>query len=102
MSDEKDRLGDKLREMQHAREGQWAHDHDEDLLAKLRERLAQREKMVSEDLRLIDERSGLRASSRGVCPRCGRALVEHSDGDLTRLECPNNDGAWLDRPALDA
>jgi hypothetical protein len=102
MSDEKDRMGDKLRDVEKARESQWAHDHDEDLLQKLRERLALREHMVSQDLKLIDEHRETRASNRAACPKCGKALIEHSDNGLTRLECPSNDGAWIDRPALDA
>ena len=36
MSDEKDRLGDKLHQAEAARENQWAHQRDEEILEKLR------------------------------------------------------------------
>ncbi len=36
MSDEKDRLGDKLHQVDAAREDQWAHQRDEEILEKLR------------------------------------------------------------------
>ena len=39
MADEKDRLGDKLHDVEAARENQWARQHDEELLEKMRERL---------------------------------------------------------------
>ena len=36
--DEKDRYGDKLHDVEHAREEQWAHQRDQELLEKLRKK----------------------------------------------------------------
>jgi len=36
--DEKDRLGDKLHDVEKAREDQWAHERDKELIEKLRKK----------------------------------------------------------------
>jgi hypothetical protein len=41
MEDEKDRLGDKLREVEKAREDQWAFEQDRKLIEKQRQKMAQ-------------------------------------------------------------
>ncbi len=80
MADEKDRLGQKLHDVEAAREDQWARQRDAELIEQLRQK------------------------QKGAmhCPRCGKALVEKNHGAVTLLACPANDGAWLDAAALKA
>ena len=72
MSDEKDRLGDKLRDLGAAREDQWAHRRDTELLALLRERL-----------------------SAMVCPICKALLSPSTQGGIDILKCPHDHGVWV-------
>lgn len=78
MSDEKDRFGDKLHELEKAREDQWARAEDERLLAKLKQRHAA-------DLH---------------CPKCQAALAPRIEGGHAVFACANGHGAWLDHEAL--
>jgi hypothetical protein len=80
MSDEKDRLGDKFRDVEAARESEWARKHDQELLEKLRAR-------VKVTLK---------------CPVCQRPLAERVVGGIAMLACPKGDGAWLDSHALES
>ncbi len=80
MADEKDRLGDKLRDVEAAREEQWARQHDAELLEKLRTK----------------EQTPL------LCPRCKKPLVVEETGGGEILACPGGDGAWLDASTLKA
>ena len=79
MSDEKDRLGDKLREVDAAREDQWAHQRDEEILAKLR----------SKYVKAI------------ACPQCGQKLEARVAIGVGGMACPSRHGAWADRETLD-
>ena len=79
MADEKDRYGDKIRETEKAREDQWARQQDAELLEKIRQK----------------------AGASMLCPKCGKALVERTQGSIHLLACPQNDGAWLDAATLD-
>jgi len=78
VSDEKDRLGEKLHDVEAAREDQWAKKRDTELLQKMREKLA----------------------ASAVCPKCKRALVARAENGIGMLACPGGDGAWLDGPTL--
>ncbi len=80
MADEKDRLGDKLHDVEAAREDQWARERD----AKLLEQIRQKQHGAMH------------------CPRCGKTLVEKKQGTVSFLACPADDGAWLDAAALKA
>lgn len=80
MNDEKDRFGDKLRDVEKAREDQWAFEEDRKLIEKLRERVR------AGDL---------------LCPRCHKPLVAQARAGLTILACPGGEGAWLDKSGLD-
>jgi len=79
MSDEKDRLGDKLHEIDAAREDQWAHQRDEEILAKLR----------SKYVKAI------------ACPQCGQKLEARVAIGVGGMACPSRHGAWADRETLD-
>jgi hypothetical protein len=79
MDDQKDRFGDKIHELEKAREDQWAREQDRVLLEKMR---TQQDPLV------------LR------CPRCEAQLVVQSGGELTIMTCPSGHGGWLDGAAL--
>jgi hypothetical protein len=79
LDDQKDRFGNKIHELEKAREDQWAHAQDQALLEKIRTR-QQRELH---------------------CPRCAAELVSQPGGELTMMACPNGHGAWLEGAALD-
>jgi len=73
-SGEKDKFGDKLHDVEAARENEWAHRNDEQLLAKLREKRA---KTVA-------------------CPECGTALTADHAGAPGGMACPERHGVWFD------
>ncbi len=75
--DNKDRLGNKLHDVEAAREDQWARQHDAELLEKMRERL-----------------------SKTRCPHCKLFLVEKTESGVPMHVCPAGHGAWLDAAAL--
>ncbi len=77
MNGEKDRLGDKLRDLEHARENQFFAEQDRALLSKLKAR----ESAVS-----------------SACPDCGAALEPTSRSGVAR--CPAAHGLWLEASAL--
>jgi len=75
MSD--DKFGDKLRDVEKARENQWAHERDERLLERLRHQQAELN-----------------------CPRCKSKLIGRHEGGFTVMVCEDGHGAWLDHDAL--
>lgn len=85
MGQEKDRLGDKLREVERGREDHYFAERDRQLIEKLR---AEKDE---------DVEAALRESSRGRCPRCGTKLVERKLRKVTVDDCPSCGGIWLDR-----
>jgi len=87
--DEKDRLGDKLQNLEKAREDQWAAQRDRELLEKLQRKqteLKEAEKAAAEG---------------GSCPHCHRQLVKSKKAGVTMLSCPADGGAWIDKSELD-
>jgi ribosomal protein L37AE/L43A len=79
MSDEKDRWGDKLREVERAREDQWAYEQDQLLIKKMREKQA----------------------TELQCPRCGKPLVARANAGIAWMACPMNHGGWVDGETLE-
>jgi hypothetical protein len=77
--DNKDRLGIRLREVEAAREDEWAREHEADLIEKMRKRL-----------------------SKTTCPHCKQVLVAKTEGGVSMHVCPAGHGAWLDAAALKA
>jgi hypothetical protein len=77
VSDEKDRLGQHLRDAEAAREDQWARKRDAELLEQMRERL-----------------------NAMLCPFCKASLGAASERDIEMLKCPNDHGAWLGKSVL--
>jgi ribosomal protein L37AE/L43A len=83
---EKDRYGSKLRDKEKGQEDDYFARRDLELLEKLRQ-----------------ERRGAAAEQVGTmqCPRCGTALQERVQHDITVDECPTCGGLWLDRGEMD-
>ena len=80
MSDQKDRLGQVLHDRGKVMEDRWAHERDEEIIAKLRERYA---KPVH-------------------CPICGETLDARASIGVGGMACPLQHGAWLTWPTLEA
>lgn len=89
MADEKDRLGDKLRQKEKAEEDRFFAERDKALIEKLR-----REKSAAE----LQE---IRELARMRCPKCGERLTPVQHLDVTVDECPNCHGMWLDKGELE-
>lgn len=79
MVDEKDRFGDKLRELEKAREDQWAFEQDRKLIEQMRARLK---------------------GGQLLCPRCHEPLVERAEHGVIVMACPKAEGAWVDNATL--
>lgn len=91
MPDEKDRLGDKLHNLEKAREDQWAAQRDRELLDKLRRKQTE----LKEAVKAATETIGV------LCPRCHRQLVKSEKAGVTMLSCQAEDGAWVDESELE-
>lgn len=87
--DDKDRLGEKLRQKEKAEEDRYFSERDRALLERLRQQ------------KTAAEMEQLRALARGRCPRCGEALVGVEHHGVTVDECPAGHGMWLDRGELE-
>jgi hypothetical protein len=88
----KDRFGNKLKDLEKAREDQYAAEQDRELIEKLRKK--------QDELRQAASKA---ADKMGMlCPQCHRELVARKLHGIETLACPTDDGAWLDRPALEA
>ncbi|MDO8433601.1 MAG: zf-TFIIB domain-containing protein [Candidatus Binatus sp.] len=77
MSDEKNRLGEKFKDVEAAREDQWARQRDAELLESMRKRM-----------------------EHIACPHCKEFLEAKHDRGIHMLVCPKGEGAWLDQKAL--
>jgi hypothetical protein len=84
--DEKDRFGDKIHDLEKAREDQWAAQRDRELLENLRRKQAELKQAMS----AATETMG------ALCPRCHHQLVKGEKGGVAFLTCPDDHGAWLD------
>ncbi len=85
---EKDRLGDKLRDVERAREDQYFAERDRELLAKLRSG-----KEAESDV--------LKEAARMRCPKCGARLKTRALHEVEVDECPECHGMWLDQGELE-
>jgi TFIIB-like protein len=79
MDDQKDRYGDKLHEVEKAREDQWAREQDRRLLEKMR---TSRHPALN-------------------CPQCGVGLVARIGGGLPVMLCPDGHGGWVEAAVLE-
>jgi len=90
VADEKDRFGDKIRDLEKAREDQWAAQRDRELLENLRRKQAELKQAVS----------AATESMGALCPRCHHPLVKTEQHGVTLLTCPEDGGGWLDKSDL--
>jgi len=77
--DNKDRLGNKLHDVEAAREDQWARQRDEEIIERLRKKYV---KAIN-------------------CPQCGDRLDAEVAVGLGGMACPRHHGAWADGEALE-
>jgi rubrerythrin len=89
MPDEKDRYGDKLRDLERGREDKFFAERDRELLEKLRTQVEGKE----------DAAARLEAYMR--CPKCGERLRSLTHLGVTVEECPACGGMWLDKGELE-
>lgn len=89
MPSEKDRLGEKLRDAEKAREDEYFARRDKELIEKLR---SKREKEFKDELK---------AAGSMTCPRCGERLHERVEHGVRIDECPACGGLWLDKGELE-
>lgn len=87
-ADEKDRLGDKLRDVERAREDQYFAERDRQLVERLRR------------AKEADTEAALKEAAHGRCPKCGTRLQQHSMHGVSVEECPTCRGMWLDQGEL--
>jgi len=87
MSDgEKDKLGDKLHDVEAGRENEWARKRDQELLEKMRH--AKHDTAAAH--------AGLESPAAGaVCPECKQQLVPNTDLRVGGMICPQRHGAWF-------
>jgi hypothetical protein len=90
MSDgEKDRYGDKLRDVEKAREDKFFADRDRELLEKLKAQTG------------AQEEQSVRELARMRCPKCGDRLTTRTKLEVELDECPRGHGIWLDAGELE-
>ncbi len=80
MADEKDRFGDKLHDVEKAREDQWAREQDQKLIERLRQR----------------------PHPELHCPQCNGNLSARAAKGIAMMVCENGHGAWLDHETIEA
>ena len=90
MSDgEKDRFGDKLREVEKAREDTFFAKRDRELLEKLKQQTGALEAKTVQEL------------VRTRCPKCGERLTTRTQLDVKIDECPTGHGVWPETGELE-
>ena len=87
--DDKDRFGEKLKDVERAREDQYFAERDRKLVAKLRHATEGEQEAV------------LKEAARMRCPKCGTHLQHHKFHDIAAAECPDCHGMWLDQGELE-
>ena len=88
--DEKDRLGNKLRDAERAREDQFFAERDRQLIERLRQS------------KEGDAGAALKEAVHMRCPKCGTPLNSHTLHDVSVDECPSCHGVWLEAGQLEA
>jgi hypothetical protein len=86
--DEKDRLGEKLRDVQRAREHQYFAERDRELLERLR---------GSQD---AETEVTPKEAAHMCCPKCGTHLQRRTLHEIVAEECLSCHGVWLDEREL--
>src|SRR6185295_3601721 len=81
--DEKDRLGDKLHDLERGREDKYFADRDRQLVEKIKAGSTEEKEHALRDL------------ARMRCPKCGEHLVSRTHLGVSFDECPDGHGMWL-------
>jgi len=87
--DEKDRLGNKLRDKERADEDRYFAQRDKELLEKLKQQQSG------------EQEAALQQQALMRCPKCGTQLNTVKHHEVTVEECPSCQGMWLDRGELE-
>lgn len=90
---EKDRFGDKMREVEQARENQYFAELDRKLIDEQRRK---EKETVAEAA--LDE---IKEAARNRCPRDGEVLNKHELHGVSVDTCPVCEGMWLDKGELE-
>lgn len=90
MPDDKDRLGEKLREAERAREDQYFAQRDRELVEKMKQS------------KEADAEAQARAAAKARCPKCGEPLRPRTEHEITIDECPACGGVWFDKGEFEA
>jgi hypothetical protein len=85
--DDKDRLGEKLRQKQKGEEDRYFAERDRAAIERIRQQRAAAAAAAGPEL--------------NRCPRCGVALTEVDDGGVLVDRCPAGHGMWLDQGELE-
>ena len=95
MSDsEKDKLGEKLHDVEAARENEWARKRDQELLEKMRREAAHGEESARRHDQTVREQLHNQTEAK-ICPECKQQLVPNNDQRVGGLICPQRHGAWF-------
>ena len=89
VTDEKDRLGEKLRDAERAREDVYFAKRDRELLEKMRR------------TKEGEAEESLKEAAIARCPKCGTRLATHELHGVTVDACPGCHGMWLDQGELE-
>ncbi len=87
-TEEKDRLGDKLRDAERAREDQYFAERDRELVERLRR------------TKEGETEAALKQAAQMRCPKCGTRLQAHTLHGVSVDECPACHGMWLQEGEL--
>jgi hypothetical protein len=87
--EDKDRFGEKLKDVERAREDQYFAERDRELLAKLRGAKGDEGEAV------------LKEAAQMRCPKCGVRLRQRTIHEIDVDECPDCHGIWLDQDELE-
>lgn len=96
VTSEKDRLGDKLRDVERGREDQYFAERDRELLEQLRRRAKSGEVEGKAD----QLEGALKEAAHMHCPKCGTRLGQRTLHGVSVDECPACRGVWLDEGEL--
>ncbi len=93
MPDEKDRFGDKLRDLEKGREDQYFAQQDRKLIERMRVRREAAKAMAKD--------AAQRHPGYMRCPKCGQELTEQATEGVLVDRCAGCGGIWLDAPELE-
>ncbi|HVO27699.1 MAG TPA: zf-TFIIB domain-containing protein [Candidatus Margulisiibacteriota bacterium] len=97
-TEEKDRLGSKLRDAERAREDQYFAERDRQLIDRLRQSKGGEKTAAAE----AGQAAVSPEATPMTCPRDGTPLNSHTLHDVSVDECPSCHGMWLDAGELEA